>query len=90
VEDFREEISQIYVKINKIILQEINLGIIYKVIWDRDVSYILTDWVLSCNVDGRIQQIYHLWTHQYYQLNITKWNREYLNGKGSINTNEFL
>ena len=46
------------------ILQGINPGGIYQAIWCRDAAYILRDWFLSGNVQGTMQQIYQIWSHQ--------------------------
>ena len=45
-------------------LQGVNPGGVYQAIWCRDASYILKDWFLSGNVDGALQQIYQIWSHQ--------------------------
>jgi glycogen debranching enzyme len=45
-------------------LQGINPGGVYQAIWCRDASYILKDWFLYGNVDGALQQIYQIWSHQ--------------------------
>ena len=46
------------------VLQGVNPGGIYEAIWCRDASYIITDWFLSGNIDGAIQQIFLIWSHQ--------------------------
>jgi hypothetical protein len=46
------------------VLQGINPGGIYQAIWCRDAAYILKDWFLSGNIDGTMQQIYQIWSHQ--------------------------
>jgi glycogen debranching enzyme len=46
------------------VLQGINPGGIYQAIWCRDAAYILRDWFLSGNVQGTMQQIYQIWSHQ--------------------------
>jgi hypothetical protein len=46
------------------VLQGINPGGVYQAIWCRDAAYILRDWFLSGNVDGVMQQIYQIWSHQ--------------------------
>jgi glycogen debranching enzyme len=51
-------------KTNEHILQGLNPGGIYQAIWCRDASYILKDWFLSGNIDGAMQQIYQIWSHQ--------------------------
>jgi glycogen debranching enzyme len=45
-------------------LQGVNPGGVYQAIWCRDASYILKDWFLCGNVDGALQQIYQIWSHQ--------------------------
>ena len=45
-------------------LQGINPGGIYQAIWCRDAAYILKDWFLSGNIDGVMQHIYQIWSHQ--------------------------
>jgi hypothetical protein len=60
------------------VLQGINPGGIYQAIWCRDAAYILKDWFLSGNIDGTMQQIYQIWSHQIEP------NREkYVYGRGS-------
>src|SRR5918911_2300189 len=49
---------------NEHVLQGINPGGIYQAIWCRDAAYILKDWFLSGNVDGVMQHIYQIWSHQ--------------------------
>ena len=49
---------------NEHVLQGLNPGGIYQAIWCRDASYILKDWFLSGNVDGVMQHIYQIWSHQ--------------------------
>ena len=51
-------------KTNEHVLQGLNPGGIYQAIWCRDASYILKDWFLSGNIDGVMQQIYKIWSHQ--------------------------
>jgi hypothetical protein len=68
-------------KTNEIIFQGINPGGIYQAIWCRDASYILKDWFLSGNVEGTIQQIYNLWSHQISPNGIEK----IFYGRGSPN-----
>ena len=45
-------------------LQAVNPGGVYQAIWCRDASYILKDWFLCGNVEGALQQIYQIWSHQ--------------------------
>jgi hypothetical protein len=49
---------------NEHVLQGLNPGGIYQAIWCRDAAYILKDWFLSGNVDGVMQHIYQIWSHQ--------------------------
>jgi glycogen debranching enzyme len=54
------------------VLQGINPGGIYEAIWCRDAAYILRDWFLSGNVDGTMQHIYQIWSHQILPTNSEK------------------
>ena len=45
-------------------LQGVNPGGIYQAIWCRDAAYILKSWFHSGNVDGVLQQLYFIWSHQ--------------------------
>ena len=51
-------------KTNEHVLQGLNPGGLYQAIWCRDASYILKDWYLSGNIDGVMQQIYQICSHQ--------------------------
>jgi Glycosyl-hydrolase family 116, catalytic region len=51
-------------KTNEHVLQGLNPGGIYQAIWCRDAAYILKDWFLSGNIDGVMQHIYQIWSHQ--------------------------
>lgn len=51
-------------KTNEHVLQGLNPGGIYQAIWCRDAAYILKDWFLSGNVDGVMQHLYQIWSHQ--------------------------
>src|SRR5919202_988534 len=51
-------------KTNEHVLQFVNPGGIYQAIWCRDAAYILKDWFLSGNIDGVMQHIYQIWSHQ--------------------------
>lgn len=62
------------------ILQGINPGGIYHAIWCRDASYILKDWFLSGNIQGTMQQIHQIWSHQITSSPIEK----VVYGRGSI------
>lgn len=44
--------------------QGLNSGGVYQAICCRDASYILKDWFLSGNIQGVMQQIYLIWSHQ--------------------------
>ena len=46
------------------ILQGVNPGGVYQAIWCRDTSYILRDWFMCGNIDGTLQQIFQIWSHQ--------------------------
>jgi hypothetical protein len=60
-------------------LQGVNPGGIYQAIWCRDAAYILKSWFHSGNIDGVLQQLYFIWSHQ-ISLN----NREkIIYGRGS-------
>jgi hypothetical protein len=63
--------KSIFVKSNRfldetqqLVLQGINPGGIYQAIWCRDASYIIRDWFLSGNINGVMQQIFLIWSHQ--------------------------
>lgn len=45
-------------------LQGVNPGGIYQAIWCRDAAYILKSWFHSGNIDGVLQQLYFIWSHQ--------------------------
>ncbi|MGA9149789.1 MAG: hypothetical protein WBZ36_04350, partial [Candidatus Nitrosopolaris sp.] len=51
-------------KTQEYVLQGLDPGGIYRAIWARDASYILKDWFLSGNIQGALQQIYFMWSHQ--------------------------
>jgi Glycosyl-hydrolase family 116, catalytic region len=63
---------------NEHVLQGLNPGGIYQAIWCRDGAYILKDWFLSGNVDGVMQHIYQIWSHQ-----ISPNNEKLVYGRGS-------
>lgn len=48
----------------QLVLQGINPGGVYQAIWCRDASYIIRDWFLSGNINGVMQQIFLIWSHQ--------------------------
>ena len=68
-------------KTSEHILQGINPGGVYQAIWCRDASYILRDWFMSGNVDGTLQQIFRIWSHQ-----ITPNREKIVFGRGSPDT----
>ena len=79
-EHFSDIASNFLQKTEHQALQGINPGGIYQAIWCRDASYILMDWFLSGNIQGTMQQIYQIWSHQ-----ITYPSREKIVfGRGSI------
>jgi len=45
-------------------LQGVNPGGIYQAIWCRDASFILRSWFHSGNIQGVLQQISTIWSHQ--------------------------
>ena len=51
-------------KTQEYVLQGLDPGGVYRAIWARDASYILKDWFLSGNIQGALQQIYFMWSHQ--------------------------
>ena len=51
-------------KTTEYILQGVNPGGVYQAIWCRDASYILRDWFMCGNIDGTLQQIFQIWSHQ--------------------------
>jgi hypothetical protein len=61
---FRVNAETFLQKTNEHVLQGINPGGIYQAIWCRDAAYILKDWFLSGNIDGVMQHIYQIWSHQ--------------------------
>ena len=61
---FSSRASSFINKTQEYVLQGLDPGGVYRAIWARDASYILKDWFLSGNMDGVLQQIYFLWSHQ--------------------------
>jgi hypothetical protein len=61
---FADKAKTFLQKTQEHVLQGINPGGIYQAIWCRDAAYILRDWFLSGNIDGTMQQIYQIWSHQ--------------------------
>jgi glycogen debranching enzyme len=51
-------------KTQEYVLQGLDPGGFYRAVWARDASYILKDWFLSGNLQGTLQQIYFMWSHQ--------------------------
>src|ERR687886_378000 len=66
-------------KTNEHALQALNPGGVYQAIWCRDAAYILKDWFLSGNIDGVMQHIYQIWSHQISSTN----NEKLVYGRGS-------
>ena len=64
------------------ILQGVNPGGVYQAIWCRDASYILRDWFMCGNIDGTLQQIFQIWSHQ-----ITPNREKIVFGRGSPDMN---
>jgi glycogen debranching enzyme len=61
---FVDKANMFLQKTQEHVLQGINPGGVYQAIWCRDAAYILRDWFLSGNIDGVMQQIYQIWSHQ--------------------------
>src|SRR6185437_1221264 len=61
---FVDNANKFLQKTQEHVLQGLNPGGIYQAIWCRDAAYILKDWFLSGNVDGVMQHIYQIWSHQ--------------------------
>jgi glycogen debranching enzyme len=77
---FAELAKRFFQKTQEYVVQGINPGGIYQAIWCRDASYILMDWFLSGNIQGAMQQIHQIWSHQIsYPA-----NEKVLYGRGSI------
>ena len=62
------------------VLQGINPGGIYQAIWCRDAAYILMDWFESGNIQGTMQQVHQIWSHQISSPSTEK----IIYGRGSI------
>jgi hypothetical protein len=77
---FTELARKFLEKTQEHILQGINPGGVYQAIWCRDASYILKDWFLSGNIQGTMQQIHQIWSHQITSPSIEK----IVYGRGSI------
>jgi hypothetical protein len=61
---FTSKADEFIRKTQEYVLQGLDPGGIYRAIWARDASYILKDWFLSGNIQGVLQQIYFMWSHQ--------------------------
>jgi glycogen debranching enzyme len=61
---FTSRANEFIRKTQEYVLQGLDPGGIYRAIWARDASYILKDWFLSGNIQGALQQIYFMWSHQ--------------------------
>ena len=61
---FASRVDKFIQKTQEYVLQGIDPGGVYRAIWARDASYILKDWFLSGNLQGVLQQIYFIWSHQ--------------------------
>ena len=69
---FADNANRSLQKTQEHVLQGINPGGIYQAIWCRDAAYILRDWFLSANIDGTMQQIYQIWSHQISPASLEK------------------
>ena len=69
---FPTKVCRFIDKTREHILQGVNPGGVYQAIWCRDASYILKDWFLSGNIDGVLQQIYQIWSHQIIPQRVEK------------------
>src|SRR5919198_1051748 len=69
---FVDNANRFLQKTQEHVLQGINPGGIYQAIWCRDAAYILRDWFLSGNIDGTMQQIFQIWSHQISPTNPEK------------------
>ena len=63
-ESFVTKANMFVQKTHEHVIQGVNPGGVYQAIWCRDASYILKDWFLSGNIDGAMQQIFLIWSHQ--------------------------
>jgi hypothetical protein len=69
---FEDKANTFLQKTQEHVLQGISPGGICQAIWCRGASYILRDWFLSGNIDGTMQQIYQIWSHQTLSTNPEK------------------
>jgi hypothetical protein len=63
-ESFDKKAKQFIQKTENHTLQGLNPGRIYQTIWCRDASFILKIWFHSGNIQGLLQQISTVWSHQ--------------------------
>lgn len=63
-ESFDKKAKQFIKKTEDHALQGLNPGGYYQAIWCRDASFILKSWFHSGNIDGLLQQISTVWSHQ--------------------------
>jgi hypothetical protein len=63
-ESFDKKAKQFIQRTEDHALQGLNPGGIYQAIWCRDASFILKSWFHSGNIQGLLQQISTVWTHQ--------------------------
>jgi glycogen debranching enzyme len=61
---FASKANKFMQKTQEYVLQGLDPGGFYRAVWARDASYILKDWFLSGNLQGTLQQIYFMWSHQ--------------------------
>jgi hypothetical protein len=61
---FDKKAKQFIQKTEDHALQGLNPGGIYQAIWCRDASFILKSWFHSGNIQGLLQQISTVWSHQ--------------------------
>ena len=61
---FASKANKFIQKTQEYVLQGLDPGGFYRAVWARDASYILKDWFLSGNLQGTLQQIYFMWSHQ--------------------------
>jgi len=61
---FANKANKFMQKTQEYVLQGLDPGGFYRAVWARDASYILKDWFLSGNLQGTLQQIYFMWSHQ--------------------------
>ena len=64
IKSFISMARQFKEKTEEHILQGVNPGGYYHAVWCRDASYILRSWFHSGNIQGVLQQIFLIWSHQ--------------------------